>query len=166
MGKGNGSELKEYRSEITRILINDSEICSLLLGKTIIEPDEQDQNDIRNKRIFSYAYIPGVQEEAKRYVTFDIKCQKKAKQETSKDVSLYFYILAHNSLMRDTRTNYLATDLLDERVQQLFNDNKDNDLGLGGMFCIKDDPMRYNDTHYGRMLTFVTQEVGKNMCGV
>lgn len=159
----NGTELKNYRTKIMTALINDPMICSLLLNRTITDTDDADmQEELLNGHIFSYSFVPSVQDEQKSYITFEISSKKAKKFETRKGMRLVFSVFSHHAIIRDKRTNYLKTDLLDERIQHLFNENKD--FGIGNMYCIEDNPLRFTDSHYGRQLVFVVSEIAVSRC--
>lgn len=160
---GNGRELKEYRQKIMTAMLNYKYLCELVLNDIITTMDDSDLQDrITKNYIFKFAYIPDTQEEAKTYITFDITSNSSASNDMYKNVKLTMNIICHKSLI-DHPSGYLRSDMIDECLQDLFNDNYD--FGVGKMTCVGDSPIRINNTHYGRQIDFVSKEFNTPKCG-
>ena len=161
MASGNGSEIIEYREKIMTALLNDKPLCEYVLNQTITILDDDIQVVLKKNNIYNFPYVPDVQEQAKTYITFDIDGENSNRTNLYKDMSLYFWIFAHKSIIQDDDGN-LRTDLIDERVQYLFNDNED--FGIGKMYLSKDKMLSVGENFCGRRLVFITKDLNKANC--
>lgn len=157
----NGSELKEYRQKIMSAIINDKDICELVLDRTISEIDSDIQDELTDKYIFKYAFVPDSIDEENTYITFDLSAQRMSNSPLFKNITLSFFMFSHHNIMRYS-TGDLRTDLIDERIQSLFNENRD--FGFGIMYCESDSPLRIGNAHYGRQLSFKVKDQSVTRC--
>lgn len=158
----NGTELKTYRQKILTLLLNDKEICELILNRTISDIDDADvQNELTENNIYKYRFVPNTPDEQKTYVAFELSARANGDDYVYKKMKLMFYIFTHHDIISHS-TGYLRTDLLDERIQDIFNENKD--FGLGKMKCVGDDPLNVNASYYGRQLEFIVKERNGSRC--
>jgi len=147
-----------------KALINEKTVCELVLNRTVLDVDDADmQDELLNNNIFNFAFIPDTESEERTYITFELCGKAIGNTGLYKNISLYFFIFSHHNLIRDKSSGYLRTDLLDEQIQTLFNDNRD--FGFGKMTCLSDDYLRVNNSHYGRQLVFKTKELNSSRCG-
>ena len=160
MAKGNAALLKEYRQKIMEALVNNKELCEYVLDRNIITLDSDTQDEISNEHIYKYIFVPNVQEEEKTFITFDIDCESSNNTDLYHNVTLYFFIFSHANIIKDKATGYLITDLIDERVQDLFNENVD--FGIGLMTCKSDKYLAVGNSMYGRRLIFRVKDLNKS----
>jgi hypothetical protein len=142
-------------------LLNDEVLCRLVLNRDITEIDADIQTELRKNNIFRYKKIPNVQEEKRAYVTFEMSSRKTDKNSIFKGMRLNFFVFSHEDII-NTDDGYLRTDLMDERVQYLFNEN--TDFGIGKMVCVSDDPMSVGIEYQGRSLLFEVSDLSSNLC--
>lgn len=161
MVSGNGKEIKEYRSKIMTLLLNDKPLCEYVLNQTITILDSDTQELLKKQNIFNFPYVPDVQEDERVYVTFDIDGENSNRTNLYKDMSLYFWIFSHKNIIQDGDGN-LRTDLIDERVQYLFNDNEN--FGIGKMYLSRDKMLSVGQNFSGRRLVFNTMDLNKANC--
>lgn len=157
----NAEEIPVYRQKIMEALINNKSVCELVLNRTITEIDSDIQDELTNGHIYKFPYVPDVQETAKTYINFDIDGENSNATNLYKDMSLYFWIFSHKSIIKHS-TGDLRTDLLNIQVQRLFNDNAD--FGIGKMFLLRDRMFTYGDDYAGRRLIFQVKDLNKANC--
>lgn len=157
----NGSELKEYRQKIMSAIINDKDICELVLNRTISEIDSDIQDELTDKYIFKYAFVPNTPDEQKTYITFELEGIATGAESTYKNMSLSIYMFSHYGIIKHS-SGYLRTDLIGERVQYLFNNN--TDFGIGKLICVSDSPLVSNN-YYGRNQRFRVKDINYSNCG-
>lgn len=162
------SPLKEYRSKIKTRIINNKSLAELVLNRKIeddfFDADVQSEMD---EHVFSFAFIPDFQGTAKTYLTFEISSQSNGGTGLYKNVSLYFFIFTHHSLINPKSTHgkytrYLRTDLMDEEIIDMFHENIN--FGCGKMKCVSDDYLKVNNDYYGRQLKFVVSDLSWRVC--
>lgn len=158
----NGEELKEYRQKVLTTLLNDKDTCELVLCRGVSDIDDADiQDELREGHIYRFPYIPKTDENANTYITFEISAKKSPVNDTYKRMTLFFYIFCHQDIMDDKESGYLRTDLLNERVQKLFNKNPN--IGIGQLVCTSDEFLRVSKSYCGRMLKFVTTDLNSGV---
>lgn len=160
---GNGEELKEYRQKVLSCLINSREICELVLDRSIPVITSEIQDELTDRHIFKYAFLPSLSENEQSYITFELSGRKPNKKSLYKNMKLYFFVFSHHRTIKH-RTGYLRTDLIDEQIQYLFNEN--NDFGIGKMYCTSDDYIKIGDSYYGRQMVFECLEQGRSGCNL
>lgn len=157
----NGTALKEYRQKILTEVINQKTICELVLNRTIPLITSEIQDELIKDHIYDYAFVPDIQELEKTYIAFELSGRKPEKRSLYTNMRLNFYIFSHHGIIRHS-TGYLRTDLLDEQIQELFNNNKDFDMGK--TYCTDDIPLKVGNSFYGRTLTFEVAEQSVSGC--
>jgi hypothetical protein len=156
-------ELKDYRSKIMRILLNNAQICSILLGRVITDTDDAEmQETLRDKQIHRVAFTPSVSVDTKTYICYELRLVSAGFNSNRSKVTLLFYIFSHKNDIVDSNTNYLKTDLLDEQIQYLFNENMD--FGIGKVKCTSDDLFALGENYYGRKIEFQVPDLTTNKC--
>lgn len=158
---GNGGELKEYRQKILTALINNHDICELVLNRNVTTITADIQDELTNNHIFKYAFVPNVQDDEKTFIAFEINGRTSNNTNLYKNISLSFFIFSHANVIR-YKTGHLRTDLIDECVQDLFNEN--NDFGVGLMYCTEDKYLKVSNNYYGRQLTFKVKDMNVSRC--
>lgn len=108
----NGRELKKYRQKIMTEILNDKQICELLLARTIPTTDDADlQDELTKNNVFKFAFIPDTQEVERNYITFDITSVARNAKDLYKNVKLTMNIICHRNFMNH-ETGYLRSDLI------------------------------------------------------
>lgn len=162
------SSLKKYRSKIKTEIIQNRALAELILNRKISEDDfDSDVRTELNDHVFSFAYIPEFQGQPKTFLTFELSGRATGNTGLYKDMSLYFFIFTHHSLINPKSTHgqyvqYLRTDLMDEEIVDMFNENLN--FGCGKMRCFTDDFLRVNNDYYGRQLKFGVSDLAKKVC--
>ena len=162
------SPLKEYRSKIKKVLINNIELAELILNREIdadsFDADIQSELD---EHIFSFAFIPDFQGKANTFITFELSSKNNKGTGLYRNMALFFFIFTHHSLINPKTTHgqytrYLRTDLIDEIILDLFNENLN--FGCGKMKCVSDEFLKVNNDYYGRQLRFEVSDLAKKVC--
>lgn len=160
--------LSDYRVKIKAKLLENKELAELLIDKKLTESEfDADIQYELDKHIYSFAYLPDFSGKAKTYITFELGNKAFDKNGLYKNITLYFYIFTHNSLMFPKSiygqyTKYLRTDLIDEEIVGMFHNNYD--FGVGKMLCISDDYLKVNNDYYGRQILFRVKDLAKDVC--
>jgi hypothetical protein len=157
----NGTELKEYRQKVLTLLLNSKTTCELVLNRIIPDITLEIQDELTSGYIYNYAFVPNVQEDQKTYIAFELSGRKPNKASLYTNMKLYFYIFSHCNIIKHP-TGYLRTDLIDEQIQSIFNENKD--IGIGKMYCTSDDYLKVSNFFYGRQLCFEVKEQSISGC--
>lgn len=158
---GNGEELKEYRQKVLSYLINSRELSELVLDKKVPVITAEIQDELTDNHIYKYAFLPSLSGNEQTYITFELSARKPNKKSLYKNMKLHFYVFSHHKVIKH-KTGYLRTDLIDEQIQYLFNEN--NSIGIGKMYCTSDDYIKIGDSYYGRQMTFECLEQGRDGC--
>jgi hypothetical protein len=156
----NASALKEYRQVILEQILNNKTICELVLNRTISVVDADIQTELTDYHIFKFPYVPDSVDEEKTFITFDMGGDMDRNSTDFKNMSIYMFIFSHKKIIKDSTTGDLRTDLIDEQIQGLFN-NQDC-FGLGLIRCQRDDYLSVGSNFHGRRLTFVTKELDRD----
>jgi len=151
----NGAEIISYKSLILSKLLNDKDVCQLILNRQILDMDDADMQTEVERYIRPYWYIPYTQTDAATYITFDIGGFSEGQGDIHKKANLGVFLFSHVSLEKCNFAPYktgIRTDHLNVAVQSIFNGSYD--FGIGEMKLLKDNPRQINEMYYGRELTF------------
>lgn len=157
----NAYELKENRQKILQKLINDLDLCKLVLfDDTLTSIDDADlQEQLMNQNIFKFPYVPDTQDIMRQFVCFDMDLVSSIQKSTYKNLTLYFWVFCHKELVKH-RSGYNRSDLIDERIQTLFNGK--SFFGIGKLVCTGDRFLQVGQSYFGRRLIFETLELNKS----
>lgn len=128
------SQLKNYKDEILKMLVNDQFLCRAIANNEescLLKPVES-PGDLLYTKIFPYKYvIDETQEEANTYLSMDMAVFSNGSYFY--DFSIAIYIITHKSLMRvKVGDDYqLRTDYLLSKVETTLQQTKK--LGMGDL---------------------------------
>lgn len=159
----NGEEIIGYKENIIRRLINDKDVCQLILDETISDMDDGDMQFRVMQFIRKYWFIPYAQEKESTYITFDMGGTSSGEGDQHKTTVLGVFLFTHNNLMQlklDPYKEGTRVDNLNIAIQKILNGNYD--FGLGKMKLITDNPKQINSVYYGRELIFKVADWSNN----
>lgn len=146
-------ELTEYRSKIMKLICSDQEIVDLITDKpNSAVPDRS----LMYKNIYPYAYIPDVTKTTETFVCFRIYIPE-VQNKTFKTMNIVFYIFSHQDYIRTS--DGLRTDLIANRIENLFNGTMD--LGVGRMKLTGMDDISPASTFHGIALEYSVSEFNR-----
>ncbi len=171
--KGYGSELKIYRQNLIQRIINDQTICELVLRRLITDMDDDTISTEMLQHVFRFRKVPKVAEIQTTYITMFIQGRKSSINDVYKRCKIYVYIFSHEDIIdvkisevgavgseSRKRLGYLRTDLIDERIEDLFNGYRD--LGsMGVLKLVNADDLYIGDGYHGRQLEFETTDLNE-----
>lgn len=159
MGKARSYEIVEYRKKIM------SEICkSKELVKLLGESDSEYPEDIiPYKWCFPHEYIPDTITKTDRFINFDIKARLDPRNNVYKDLTIYFFVVCHESVVRynEKGREYLWYDKVTCELDNLFSEQ--NKLGVGEMMLTYNDPYCPQQKFKGRLLTFTVKDFNNGL---
>lgn len=148
-------EFKKYRSSALNKLTNNQKIKDLI---TDVKDSQISSDELINKHIFPYEYLPGVTEEAKTCITMLFSVPE-TYGRSLKRAKLIFYVFTHESLMwavGDDGVSYLRYDLICEEIDKMFNGS--DDFGLKLQLQSRYDGYIPVDRFHGVQLIYETNE--------
>jgi hypothetical protein len=155
----NGEEIITYKSQILSKLLNDEDICQLILNHVITDFDDSSLHDSVQEHILPYWFIPNVSTTEGSFITFDLGSVSEGEGDVHKKTTLGMFIYSHHNLMKCSFAPFKTgtrVDLMNVAVQKIFNGNYD--FGLGQMKLTKDIPKQINNVYYGRELSFAVSD--------
>lgn len=137
--KQNGvSQFTKWKQKVMEMLVCDDTISKLLYYDTedcLSKPDLtlDEKEDLINKYVFGYRYIPEVAESKKAYISLSLSnfVPQEGFRQFSDDYIhgyLFFYILVDTAIL-NTDTGY-RNDLILARIYELFQEQR-NIIGMG-----------------------------------
>lgn len=159
MGKARSYEIIEYRKKIMDQLCKSQEIIKLL-G---CENEEYPEDIIPYNYSFPHEYIPGTQQEVKRFINFEISAAIDYRNNTFKDLSIYFFVVCHEDSIRymENGRNYLWYDKAVCELDNIFCEK--NVLGVGKTALASNTPYCPQKNYKGRMLKFVVKDFNNGL---
>ena len=96
MGKSRSYEIIEYRKKILQEICKSEELVKLL-G---CEKEEYPEDILPYKWVFPHEFIPETITKTERYVNFEVSAILDTKNNTYKDLTIYFFVLCHEDVIR------------------------------------------------------------------
>lgn len=155
MGKSRSYEIIEYRNKVFDAIIGSSELVKLL-GE---ESSECPEDDIPYKWVFPHEFIPDTIDETNRFINFDISAVIDPKNNVYKDLTVYFFIISHQSVIRykENGRNFLWYDRVVCELDNLFNEH--DILGIGKTLqLVSNVPYSPQQKFKGRLLKFTVKD--------
>lgn len=152
-------ELGQNKLLILTKLIENEDIVKCLINNnqdfldTSIPSDFNYTSLIYNS-IFPYRFIPSIQTDPKTFIT--LKFGYKPDGKTFKNGSIYFYVIAHNSLLR-TDYGMLRYDFLINKIDELMNSSRG--IGLGKLPFHDMDDFIVNENYSGAYIAYKSTEL-------
>ena len=141
------------------------EICrSEELIKLLGCADEEYPEDIiPYKYSFPHEYIPGTQNETKRYINYDMRASINPVNNTFKNITIYFFVVCHEDIIlyKEKGRTYLWYDKVVCELDNIFCEK--NILGVGKTKLADNDPYCPQNKFKGRLLKFVVQDFNNGL---
>ena len=96
MGKARSYEIIEYRNKIMAQICMSSELVKLL-G---CADEEYPEDIIPYKWSFPHEYVPDTITTTDRFVNYEISATIDSKNDTFKDLTIYFFVVCHEDVIR------------------------------------------------------------------
>lgn len=159
MGRGRSYEIIEYRKKIFTELCSSNEILKLLR----CEDEENPEDVLPYKWIFPHEYIPDTITKTERYINFDIKAKIDPRNNVYKDLTIFFFVLCHEDVVRytDGCSEFLWYDKAVCELDNLFSEQ--NKLGVGEMLLVDNVPYCPQQKFKGRLLTFTVKDFNNGL---
>lgn len=141
---GTTSQLKR---KIMLKLAQDPTIFELIDNKDI---DKEDCEDLIYTNIFPYVRVNYTVQEVGSYICVKLNYPEVNNNEIFKNAELYFYVICNNGCLK-TKSGYSRTDLIAERILELFDWNSELGFRLE-LASEREDPI--DDNFYYKRLTF------------
>lgn len=160
MGKAKSYEIVEYRRKIIDAICESPELVKLLGEEKAKDPEDA----ILWKWVFPHEFIPETITETNRYINFEISATIDSKNNVYKDLTIYFFILSHQDVIRykEKGRSFLWYDKVVCELDNIFNEN--DILGIGGtMELVSNLPYCPQQKFKGRMLKFIVKDFNNGL---
>ena len=155
MGKARSYEIIEYRNKILQAICKSDELVKLL-G---CENEEYPEDILPYKWVFPHEFIPETITKTERYVNFDVSATLDARNNTYKDLTIYFFVLCHEDVIR-----YKGGLWYDKAVCELDNIFCENNiLGVGKTYLVSNMPYCPQQKFKGRLLKFEVKDFNNGL---
>ena len=155
MGKSRSYEIIEYRKKILQEICKSEELVKLL-G---CEKEEYPEDILPYKWVFPHEFIPETITKTERYVNFEVSAILDTKNNTYKDLTIYFFVLCHEDVIR-----YKGTLWYDRVVCELDNIFcETNVLGVGKTYLMSNVPYSPQNKFKGRLLKFSVKDFNNGL---
>lgn len=142
-----------------------SENLTKLLGYNAEEYDDDisPEDIIPYKYSFPHEYIPGTQKVTDRFVNYEISANIDSKNNTFKDLTIYFFVLCHEDIIQYDAKGiiYLWYDLVACELDNIFCEK--NVLGIGKTTLVSNTPYCPQQKYKGRLLKFVVKDFNNGL---
>jgi len=146
----NLQELGAYKQTFLSKLRTSSEVKEILLGN---DYDEEIVDEILDKHIFPFLYIPDTQTEEKTYVCVDVVVPQTL-NFSIKNLKIIIYVFCHKYLMKYKKAGQIGTrtDILSNIIDEKLNGSRE--FGIGRLALQSVELFMSEKTYYGRILTY------------
>ena len=155
MGKSRSYEIIEYRKKILQEICKSEELVKLL-G---CENEEYPEDILPYKWVFPHEFIPETITKTERYVNFEVSATLDPKNNTYKDLTIYFFVLCHEDVIRYKGT--LWYDRVVCELDDIFCET--NVLGVGKTYLISNVPYSPQNKFKGRLLKFSVKDFNNGL---
>lgn len=151
MGKSRSYEVIEYRKKIMDKLCRDKEILKLLDADDTKYPEDT----LPYSKIYPHEYVPETITDTRRLICFDISATLDTKNNTLKDMIIYFFISCHQDVVPyfEEGRSFLWYDKVVCALEEIFTDQQ-GILGVGKIEFLSNKPYYPQQKFKGRLLTF------------
>lgn len=155
MGKSRSYEIIEYRKKILQEICKSEELVKLL-G---CENEEYPEDILPYKWVFPHEFIPETITKTERYVNFEVSAILDPKNNTYKDLTIYFFVLCHEDVIRYKGT--LWYDRVVCELDDIFCET--NVLGVGKTYLVSNVPYSPQNKFKGRLLKFSVKDFNNGL---
>lgn len=163
IGKSRSYEIIEYRKIIERQICTSPGIIKLF-G---CEDEEYPEEIIPYKYSFPHEYIPAKEGEttkvAKRFINYEISANIDPRNNTFKDLTIYFFVSCHEDLIqyKEKGRTYLWYDKAVCELDNIFCEK--NVLGIGRTTLVSNTPYCPQQKYKGRLLKFIVKDFNNGL---
>ena len=149
-------DVGSYKQSLVTSLVNDDDICSLLLNKKQYTEDEVE--NLLYTQIFPYLYIDDTQTETLTYLCFDVDMQDMVGARKSsgsiKNMKLIVLAYCHKDVMQYHKKGYSGTrvDILSDMVDRKISQSDKFGIGKPELFSVSN--YFPNNKFYGKQLIY------------
>lgn len=155
MGKSRSYEIIEYRKKILQEICKSEELVKLLGCKN----EEYPEDILPYKWVFPHEFIPETITKTERYVNFEVSATLDPKNNTYKDLTIYFFVLCHEDVIRYKGT--LWYDRVVCELDDIFCET--NVLGVGKTYLMSNVPYSPQNKFKGRLLKFSVKDFNNGL---
>lgn len=155
MGKSRSYEIIEYRKKILQEICKSEELVKLL-G---CENEEYPEDILPYKWVFPHEFIPETITKTERYVNFEVSAILDPKNNTYKDLTIYFFVFCHEDVIRYKGT--LWYDRVVCELDDIFCET--NVLGVGKTYLVSNVPYSPQNKFKGRLLKFSVKDFNNGL---
>ncbi len=155
MGKARSYEIKEYRNKIFQEICKSKNLVKLL-G---CENEEYPEDIIPYKWVYPHEFVPETITKTERFINFDISATIDAKNNTYKDLLIYFFVVCHEDVVR--YKGALWYDTVTCELDNIFCEK--NVLGVGNTYLISNVPYCPRIKFKGRLLKFMVKDFNNGL---
>ena len=121
------------------------------------------ENIIPYKWSFPHEYIPDTIKETDRFINYEISATIDSKNDTFKDLTIYFFVVCHQDVIRykEKSRTYLWYDKVTCELDNIFCEK--NILGVGKMYLVSNVPYCPQQKFKGRLLKFVVKDFNNGL---
>ena len=151
MGKARSYEVIEYRKKIMDKLCRDKEVLKLLGASDMEHPEDV----LPYSQFYPHEYIPETITETERFICFDISATNDPKNNTLKDLMIYFFISCHQDVVPyfENGRSFLWYDKVVCALEEIFTDQQ-GIFGVGKIEFLSNKPYYPQQKFKGRQLQF------------
>lgn len=159
MGKSRSYEIIEYRKIIEKEICKSPELVKLL-G---CENEEYPEDIISKKYSFPHEYIPGTQEETRRFINYEISADIDPNNNVFKTLTIYFFVVCHEDIIQyeENGRKYLWYDRVACELDNIFCEKKV--LGVGKTLLTSNIPYAPQQKFKGRLLKFIVKNFNNGL---
>lgn len=155
MGKSRSYEIIEYRKKILQEICKSEELVKLL-G---CENEEYPEDILPYKWVFPHEFIPETITKTERYVNFEVSAILDPKNNTYKDLTIYFFVFCHEDVIEYKGT--LWYDRVVCELDDIFCET--NVLGVGKTYLVSNVPYSPQNKFKGRLLKFSVKDFNNGL---
>ena len=125
--------------------------------------EEYPEDIIPYKWSFPHEYIPDTITTTDRFVNYEISATIDSKNDTFKDLTIYFFVVCHEDVIRYKEKNrtYLWYDKVTCELDNIFCEK--NILGVGKTYLVCNVPYCPQQKFKGRLLKFVVKDFNNGL---
>lgn len=117
--------------------------------------------DLPYNRVFPYAHVPQVKDEARSFICFEIEVPT-VKNDIIKTIQINIYVISHQNLMRLPDGGGMRIDAMASEVDKILNGSSEYGLGTVELMSLRS----FNPItgYYGRELKYKVLDINRSLC--
>ncbi|WP_336744513.1 hypothetical protein [Paenibacillus sp. y28] len=149
------AELTDYKNKIINRMVGSEQLCKALFYTEpdfLNKPAVEDPSGLIYQGIYSYRFVPKIDQQPRTYITVTLKKFQPVKQ-TFKSGLIYFHVFTHTDLLPvaqgGTRVDYMLN-----QIDELFNQQRGIGIGKLEFYVMNDFVL--NELYTGSYLVYKT----------